>query len=141
MSFSTQVIGNATELKCIAKFIELGYECSIPYGNSAKYDFIVDDGQNLYKMQCKTAQEKQGEQIYYNKIVIYLYSTSKKSHKNTCHLYSNEDVDYFVTYFQDNIYTIPIKNTKNQKTFTLRLGPTLNGQKCDINYASDFFFN
>ena len=44
MSFSTQVIGNATELKCIAKFIELGYECSIPYGNSAKYDFIVDDG-------------------------------------------------------------------------------------------------
>lgn len=28
----TQSIGNVVELKCIAKFIEMGYEVSIPYG-------------------------------------------------------------------------------------------------------------
>lgn len=38
----TQSIGNITELKCMTAFIELGYECSIPYGNNAKYDFVVD---------------------------------------------------------------------------------------------------
>ena len=38
----TQSKGNLVELQCISKFIELGYECSIPYGNSAKYDFIAD---------------------------------------------------------------------------------------------------
>ena len=38
----TQSIGNVVELKCIAKFIEMGYEVSIPYGNGAKYDFVAD---------------------------------------------------------------------------------------------------
>ena len=33
----TQSIGNIVELQCISKFIELGYEVSIPYGNGAKY--------------------------------------------------------------------------------------------------------
>ena len=52
----TQVIGNANELKCMLAFIELGYQCSIPYGNSAKYDFIVDIGNKLYKIQCKSSR-------------------------------------------------------------------------------------
>mgnify|MGYP003400600460 CR=1 FL=1 len=30
-------------------FIELGYDCSIPYGNSAKYDFIADINGELLK--------------------------------------------------------------------------------------------
>jgi hypothetical protein len=38
----TKVKGNITELMCIAGFTELGYQVSIPYGDSAKYDFVVD---------------------------------------------------------------------------------------------------
>lgn len=34
----TQSIGNVVELKCIAKFIEMGYEVSIPYGNALKLE-------------------------------------------------------------------------------------------------------
>jgi hypothetical protein len=33
--------GNLTELLCLAAFTELGYTVSIPYGDCAKYDFIV----------------------------------------------------------------------------------------------------
>jgi hypothetical protein len=38
----TKVKGNITELMCMAGFIKLGYQVSIPYGDSAKYDFVVD---------------------------------------------------------------------------------------------------
>lgn len=34
--------GNLTELKCISAFYELGYQCSIPYGENSRYDFIAD---------------------------------------------------------------------------------------------------
>ena len=47
------MLGNSNELKCITAFIQLGFECSIPYGNGAKYDFIADDGEHLYRIQCK----------------------------------------------------------------------------------------
>lgn len=36
----TQMLGNTNELKCLTAFIQLGFECSIPYGNGAKYYFI-----------------------------------------------------------------------------------------------------
>ena len=51
----TQTIGNVNELRCMLAFIELGYDCSIPYGNSAKYDFIADINGELLKFQCKSA--------------------------------------------------------------------------------------
>lgn len=50
----TQSIGNIVELQCISKFIELGYEVSIPYGNGAKYDFIADVNGKFLRIQCKS---------------------------------------------------------------------------------------
>ena len=36
-------------------FIQLGYECSVPFGNGAKYDFIADIDGKLLKFQCKSS--------------------------------------------------------------------------------------
>ena len=44
---STKYLGNLTELQCITRFYELGYPVSIPYGDSEKYDMIVD-GHRVY---------------------------------------------------------------------------------------------
>lgn len=46
----TQAQGNITELLCITKFISMGFECSLPYGNQAKYDLIVDTGKELLRI-------------------------------------------------------------------------------------------
>ena len=43
-------IGNLTELQCITRFYELGYSVSVPYGDSEKYDFIVDINNNYRNM-------------------------------------------------------------------------------------------
>jgi hypothetical protein len=42
--------GNLTELLCLASFTELGYQVSIPYGDHARYDFIVDINNHLYRI-------------------------------------------------------------------------------------------
>ena len=47
--------GMLTEIRCIEKFIELGYFCSVPYGDSCKYDVIVDIDNVLYRIQCKSS--------------------------------------------------------------------------------------
>ena len=51
---NTISLGNYIELQCISKFISFGYTCSIPYGNSAKYDFIAELGGKLIRIQCKS---------------------------------------------------------------------------------------
>ena len=36
----TKSIGNITELKCLIAFTQMGFDCSIPYGDCSKYDII-----------------------------------------------------------------------------------------------------
>ena len=45
----TKQIGNLTELQCITRFYELGYTVSVPYGDSEKYDFILDINGNILR--------------------------------------------------------------------------------------------
>ena len=42
----TKSKGNITELTCL-----MGFDCSIPYGDCARYDMIVDTGDELLKVQ------------------------------------------------------------------------------------------
>ena len=48
---NTKKIGNLTELQCITKLYELGFAVSIPFGNSEKYDAIIEKNDKLYKVQ------------------------------------------------------------------------------------------
>ena len=68
MNISTKYLGNLTELQCITRFYELGYPVSIPYGDSEKYDMIIDINGRLYRLQCKHANPHLNEE----NIVDYL---------------------------------------------------------------------
>ena len=57
MVVDNKQIGNLTELQCITRFYELGYVVSVPYGDSSKYDMILEYQGKLYKLQCKHAKE------------------------------------------------------------------------------------
>lgn len=51
----TKSKGNITELTCLMGFMSMGFDCSIPYGDCARYDMIVDTGDELLKVQCKSS--------------------------------------------------------------------------------------
>jgi hypothetical protein len=57
---NTREKGNLTEAKIMTALVEAGYLVSLPFGEGHKYDFIIDDGQGLHRVQCKTGRVKGG---------------------------------------------------------------------------------
>lgn len=128
----TQSIGNVVELQCISKFIELGYEVSVPYGNGAKYDFVVDVNGKFVRVQAKTSStEDDGASFGFS-----CRSCNRKDGKIVHHFYSNEEIDYFVTAFKEKCYLIPVEECGAYKT--LRILPTKNGQVRGITWAKNY---
>lgn len=132
----TQMLGNSNELKCMVAFIQLGFECSVPYGNGAKYDFIADDGENLYKIQCKSSSYVRDHGVTREDAFVFHTICQTTNTKETIRYnYSSEDVDYFATCFKGKVYVVPIEECKTSKT--LRLEPPANGQQ-NYSKAEDY---
>lgn len=113
--------GNLTELQCLAAFTELGYIVSIPYGDCARYDFIVDINNILYRIQCKTSS-KQDEGVY----EFSCRSTAANHSRAATRSYSEEEIDFFATIIENKCYLIPICETGDRRK-TLRFIPPKNG--------------
>ena len=134
----TQVIGNTNELKCMIAFMELGYDCSIPYGNCSKYDFIVDLGDKFIKIQCKSSHyvRKHGSQkedaFTFSTVCSTLNTKEKITYK-----YNNNQIDYFATSFNKQVYVIPFKECEGLTSKTLRLAPPANGNS-NCSYAEEY---
>lgn len=133
----TQVLGGTNELRCLIAFMELGYDCSIPYGNGSNYDFIVDDGEKLLKIQCKSShyvRDKKG-----NELTDCFCFSAERSNINTKGStkikYSSKDIDYFATSFNGKVYVIPVDECSSGKT--LRLKPPKINLK-NYNNAEDY---
>jgi PD-(D/E)XK endonuclease len=92
--------GEYAELFFAAQAAKRGLTVLFPNGDSARYDFVLDTGKNLYKIQVKSSTT--GEYS------ISHGSTSKKSR----HSYSNIDYFAFVDLNTNDIYLIPLKKFK-----------------------------
>lgn len=135
----TQSIGNVIELQCLSKFIEMGFQCSIPYGNSAIYDFIADIGDGkLLRIQCKSSNyvkraENAKQDLQAFRFECSHSTTNTKGTKK--HYYTKNDIDYFATWFNGQVYLVPVEECSTTKT--LRFSPPNNGQLI-YNKAEDY---
>lgn len=135
----TQSIGNVNELLCLTEFIKLGYECSIPFGNGAKYDFIVDVDGELIRVQCKSSHYTKNHGITdYDSISFSTVSQTTNTKKTVRHQYDSSQVDYFATHFNGNVYIVPVDECSTNKT--LRFKPPSNGNK-NYNKAEDYLIS
>lgn len=129
---NSKEIGNLTELQCITGLYELGCNISIPFGNSQKYDLIMDWNGKLYKIQIKHANEH-GD-------THFSFKTRWQSHNMngyTQTLYTKNDIDFFATWCQGEVYLIPIEECSGAEK-TIRFVPPKNGQVKGINFAKDY---
>lgn len=124
--------GNLTELLCLAAFTELGYQVSVPYGDHARYDFIADINNKLYRIQCKTSSLLQ-DGVY----TFSCRSTAANRSKAASRSYSEEEIDFFATIIEGKCYLVPVQETGGNAK-NLRFIPPKNGQKAGINYAKDY---
>lgn len=112
--------------------MELGYNVLTPYGDCERYDFVVDVKGKLLKIQSKTAKlEEDGSAFSFSG-----RSCNRKEGKIVHHLYTSDEIDYFITYLNDKAYLIPVDECGAEKR--LRLLPTKNGQTRGISWAKDY---
>lgn len=104
MEYTTNQKGLITEMEVALYLIKLGYNVSQPLNVDSKYDFIVDTGKQLIRLQVKTSHLNKHETGFEFKC----RSITVNSNKINCHYYSSDDVDYFATYWNGEVYLIPV---------------------------------
>jgi PD-(D/E)XK endonuclease len=114
--------GDIAELKFMLLNQELGYVVSKPFGDNAKYDMIVDTGDNLERIQVKSTKRRDtssGMDCY--NCVVCSGSDSKQR-------YLEEDIDYVAIFVipENAWYKIPIKEINGK---TIKLYPHRKSQR------------
>ena len=94
--------GELGEVAFLHKATELGFMVAQPYGTSYRFDFIVQGGQNLWRMQIKSASQISG----------HLYSVSICRNQGRRALpYSESEIDFVAVYIipEDTWYILPVR--------------------------------
>lgn len=127
----TVTIGRLTEAKALAHFTSLGYVVSLPFGGQARYDLIIDVNGKLIRVQVKTGQYKEGCIVFYTCSSHYLQG----SHVHTT--YSKDDIDYFLTEWDDQFYLVPVEECGKVKRLRIDI-PKTKANTSNINWAKDY---
>ena len=132
----TQLKGNQTELKCFLKCVESGFIISRPIFDNARYDFLLDSGTKIYRIQIKTSRWLDDE---HSRFEFNGYSQHSTGDGNKRMRYTNQEIDYFMTEKDGNYYLYPAKE-KGFAVKSLRVIPPKSGQTKNIEYAKDYLF-
>ena len=126
--------GNVAELKIAAAAADLGLGVYKPLSEHGRCDLIFDVAGQLLRVQCKWGR-KNGEVVSVN-LCGCSYNSRGEEIRRT---YSRDEIEAVAVYCGalDTCYLIPIAVAAERRAFHLRLGPTRNGQKVAINWATD----
>lgn len=131
----TLIRGDVNELQCILDFQKRGYYCSIPFSGSCRYDVVVDINNKLYRIQCKssTFHEEDGT------LRMYAIRTTTNTQKTIRYSYSEEEVDFFYTSWNNYGFLIPVNEVSTTKY--LRVKKPKNGIQEGMSIAADYLID
>ena len=111
---------------------------SIPWGENSRYDLIVDTGERLFRVPCKTASLCGSKSYASTCLRFHAYS-----HKITGGKFRGREsyrgkADLFAAYAPTtgSIYILPVDEVPETDVW-LRLEPVRNGQKTGVRMAED----
>ena len=97
-----------------ARLLQLGYNVSQPLCQDSKYDLIVDVNNKLLRLQVKTARQLNQDTIVFN-----CRSTTKNSQTNKSRYYQTNEIDYFATYWNNEVFLVPVAECSSEKRLHL----------------------
>lgn len=102
--------GEMAEAAFVAKAASLGLCVSKPWGESSRYDLIVDNGRRLMRVQVKSAH-RAGEYGGY----------TFHAHGNTTRVYRASEIDVLVAYVvpENAWYLFPVEEFRDHKSMKL----------------------
>ena len=130
----TNTKGIITELEVLSYVIKKGYSVSIPYGDKDRYDQIWDIQGKLLKIQIKTAHWKDDK---HDAFVFKTRSGYSNRQGYNQRFYTKNEIDYFATFFENQVYVIPVEECRSEKI--LRFSSQAANQP-SINWAKDYTF-
>lgn len=131
---TTKELGILGETKVLSKLIEMGYIVSIPYGDNAPYDFLIQKPNNpILKVQVKTST-----QTTEGKTTFELSRRRRNAQGQQNLTYEQEDIDYFILYnvSQDKIYAIP-KDKSASHSINIRFVKPKNNNYNNVTMEED----
>ncbi len=126
----TSSIGNLTEAKIIVALVEAGYLVSQPFGGGHRYDLIADDGQKLYRVQCKTGRVRNGV-LLFNAYSVPGNKGKRSNYRGLADLFA------VLNPIDGRIFLVPVNDVGTHDVH-LRLSPTGNGQAQGIRWAAKY---
>lgn len=123
--------GNVTESRFVFEFVKLGYNVLLPFGDNCRYDMVIEQGNNFYRIQCKTGQYKNG--------CVRFNTCSSQTHRGKGKQSYRGQIDYFAIYCieLDKCYICHVNNV-NIHEGVFRVEPTKNHQNKRVRWAKDF---
>jgi PD-(D/E)XK endonuclease len=127
---NSKAIGERTEGIILAHLLKKGYSVSIPFGNNQRYDMIVDTGERLLKVQCKTGAFTNG---------CVSFSTSSVNGFTGQRTNYRGQIDVFLVYCShtDKVYIVPV-DAAGKSGMLLRVDINRSGMKRHINWAENY---
>ena len=97
---NAKVRGEMAELQFLAKASALGFIVSKPYGDSQRYDFILDNGRRLLRVQVRSSGRLLGG-------VYRIHTRNGKKQRP----FTAQEIEAFIAYVipEDAWYVIPVK--------------------------------
>ena len=128
--------GEITEIMVLAKLIQLGYACLIPWGHDHRYDIAIDDAGRLVRIQCKTAHySEETGCLGFNTAITYARVGGKphivKGYKG--------EADYFGVYapYTEKVYLLSVEEAPDTVA-QLRLSAPRNNQTKGVRWAQEY---
>ena len=102
--------GEVAEAAFVAKASRMGFRVAKPWGDSDRYDFIVDTGDRLRRVQVKSAY-RAGEDGGY----------SFHAHGHSLQAYGADEIDALVAYVvpENAWYVFPVREMERVRSFKL----------------------
>ena len=133
----TQQKGLSTELHCILDLTNLGISCLTPLDTSSLYDVVADINGKFIRIQCKTASWVKRTAVEHTAFEISLRRQTTNTKGTTHYKYSENEIDYFYTWFNGQGYLVSI-NEATGTAFRWRYKYPLTGQKQGIHIADNY---
>ena len=128
-------IGDRSALAVMWPLRARGYDLLVPFGENTRYDLVIDDGERLAKVQCKTGRIRQGA-------VVFKVCSSYAHHPNPKQRFRRygESVDFYGVHCPDNggVYLVPAAEFRDDFAVALRVEPPKNFQRRRIRYAAPY---
>ena len=119
----------------MAALWDAGYAVSVPFGENTRYDLVIDDGQRLARVQCKTGRLRKGAIIFKT---ASTYAHHRAPPQPSRHY--RGQIEFFGVYCPETrgVYVIPIGDVGPSWQAMLRVEPPRNSQRKRVRFAANY---